>query len=1148
MIKNFLIQLWRDESGFFGDIFRLGLGLLGGAAGFLIGGPAGAQLGFLAGSLLGAVFFGEDLPTIEGQRLDPNQIMTSAYGDPIAIGIGRFVVGGTLGYYPGFDEHEVESEGGLFGTGGGIKSYTYTGNFRVNWCEGPADAVLKIWASRTLIYDRTNTANPIVDIERLNNAPGVNAIRIYLGTEDQLPDPKELELEGIDATNSYRGIVGGFFQNYPLDDTGGAPPQMTALIASHATEALPFDDLPGGAIGATWEWQPGKSTFLTGRDLRISNISQTIIASNGPFGGLPQFPCVDSSGNFYSLEDNFGTGRSAQCFKWSGVTLSLLETSAEFHDPVTGAGIGGSVNFGKGRIFGGVQLPTGVIGRELLWSQRDGSGAIVVIDPEHLQSETGGVISHTATEIDYILSIVVDLERFLWAASNEGGVVTVHRYSPGSGAKVEGYVVADVTSIDHMSYDEQTNCLILARTGDYIMRWSLDTHLEVGRISGFAYVNDNTKNRSEFWNGPTGDGKLILQIGAILGQFQRIDIHNFIVESRIWSPFDDWGLSTNLIHRGMHDESRNAMMKRRDTGANIYWLYLDRKVGDVITVKQVVDLIAGKVGLTGIDIDTSNLTDQLHGYLVGSRMAANRALEPLRQMFFFNPVSEDFIIKFPTLGGSPVATIPEDDLAAGDGDGPRVEVDRLVEELMQEIELPETLELSYANDQAEYQSQVQTVKRPRSSTSTKRRRSLVFPGTFLSNSNAKQRLQSLLYNIWLKRRPVLFRTAQKWLRLSPTDVINVEEGGVTQQVILAEVTHGANRRIEFSGAADDPSTLVSVAIGAEGIIPVQTIDLIAPSEYFVFDFPIFRSQDAGFGAYLAGGPVGDGAFRGEELHRGTDGVLFGPFHFIPKDRAVDHGFVVGAVLPDADADFWDRDSVITIQMLRGTLSSSTEALVIDGANPLAIGKELCNYVTATDLGNSKYTVSTLLRGRKGTGGETGAHVAEEKVVVIDENTFIRKGLNLSDLNIDFFYKGVTRGGSFSDGIRKLIKIEGKSEWTWAPVHVSGSITSDDWTVSWKWRNFLNPEWKNLLAVPHPSNFDYEVDILSGPGGSVLATYSTTASANGSVVTALSHTFFYDDADQTIDLGAPAATITIKIYPMVVNIGRGFPKEVTLVGG
>jgi len=221
-------------------------------------------------------------------------------------------------------------------------------------------------------------------------------------------------------------------------------------------------------------------------------------------------------------------------------------------------------------------------------------------------------------------------------------------------------------------------------------------------------------------------------------------------------------------------------------------------------------------------------------------------------------------------------------------------------------------------------------------------------------------------------------------------------------------------------------------------------------------------------------------------------------------------------------------------------------VLLNGANAILVGKEIICFVTAVDNGGKNYTLSTLLRGRRGTEGETGLHVAGEDVVVLSATTLVRKFLDLSDQGVALFYKGVTIGGSFIEALRKTVTILGKSQWTWAPVHVSGTATANDWTVLWEWRSRVNGQWRDLTGLTRPVPFDYEVDILSGPGGAVLATYTTTASAAGSVVTANSHQFFYDDADQTTDLGAPATTVTFKIYPISLGgVGRGFPTEVTL---
>ena len=422
-----------------------------------------------------------------------------------------------------------------------------------------------------------------------------------------------------------------------------------------------------------------------------------------------------------------------------------------------------------------------------------------------------------------------------------------------------------------------------------------------------------------------------------------------------------------------------------------------------------------------------------------------------------------------------------------------------------------------------------------------------FPGTFIDNEDAARRLETLLYNIWSKRRPVSLSVSQKWLALSPADVVDVTEGGVVQEVILGDVALGANNVIELKGAADDPTTLTSVATGEDSDTPVQTIVLTAASSFFVMDIPLLRDADQGFGVYVAAGPSGTLSWPGAELLRSLDGTSYAPVTLVGSSRAAEHGFAIAA-LADGDADVWDRDSSLQITMLGGTLPSSTEAAVLDGANALLIGSEVVCYVDSVDNGDGKFTVSTLLRGRAGTEGETGGHVGSERVVVLSSTTLIRKALDVSDKDQAYFYKAVTRGGGLNESARKTVTVLGKSLWQRAVAHVVGSIASDDWTVTWEWRTLINGSWKNLLGVLPGVVLDFEVDVLDAPGGSVLSTYTTTATGNGSVVTAATGTFFYDDADQTADFGSPQTTLTVRIYQMDPVVGRGFPSEATLVGG
>ncbi len=1149
---NVLQDVWADESGG-SSVGRLAIGLAGAGAGFLIGGPLGAaafgtQAGFLGGTLLGNIIFPQTLPDIVGSRLDPNKLMVSAYGTPIPIGFGQFVVGGIVAYYPGFKETEiVDEQGAKGGPTQTTRSFTYTGDFRVNLCEGPAEAILKIWANRVLIYDATTVGEPIIDLARLQRAPGVNAIRLYLGDETQLPDPTEQADKGVNATPAYRGIVGIFFQNYPLDDSGGSPPQITALVAMKATEALSTTTTTNtGDGGSTWDWQYGMNSWLSGSVDRIDNTTRTMVRTNVNVNGDQLFPCADRSGNFWSIS------RGRNFLKFDGITLQQIGPTVSWLNPFTGGGIGDdSLHWEDGIVFGGYLTPEGLwLGEKLFFAQQwfGGSQPIVVVNLDTWDQDGFGGVMNTYIQVDEIEpTLVVDNERFCWFISSNGSISTLSRVNPGDGTVIETHALD--TEYGDITFDEVTNSIICIRASSHMMRWSVDSNLEEARLN-FGVENPVTdgKNLTTYRAGTTMDGRIFIQTGASLGQTTEFNVHGDMSQGRSYSMSGDFGLPSSTTHRGFFDETRNAIIKRHDISGDIFYLYISRNAGDPITVKEIVDFICLRIGLKASQFDTTNLTQTLIGYLIASRVLANQAIDPLRRFFFFNPISEDFKIKFPILGTSVVATIPEDDLAAGDDGDIRVEVDKLVEQIISEIELPEVLEMESSAENRDFQPQVQRAKRPRSTTNSKRRRLLSFPGTFLTDIDAAQRLETLLYQIWAKRRPVTIRTSQKWLKLSPADVIKVEADGLSHQIILGQIDQGANNVLEMSGSGDDPTTLISVAIAADHAVDEQFITNTAPSQFFILDISLLRDQDDGAGVYVAGAPFSDGAFQGEEILRSSDGNDYSPFAYIPASRDVDYGFATSA-LADGERDMWDRVTTLTVQMIHGALPSTTEALVLDGAGLLLVGKELLCYATSVDNGSNSYTVSTLLRGRGGTESEMASHVSGEDVIVISADTLIRKTMDLSDQGDAFFYKGITRGGSLVEAVRKQRSVDFRSQWTWAPTRISGSISANDWTVNWNWRNRINGRWRDLIGIASPGSFDYEVDILSGPGGSVLATYTTTASANGSIVTAASHQFFYDNADQVVDFGSEQTTVTFKIYPISLGgIGRGFPAEVTLVGG
>ncbi len=193
----------------------------GGVIGFFVGGPAGAlrgaQIGFLAGS---ALFPGE-LPAQRGPRLEDFETLHADPGSPVAIVFGTAAVSGFRLYIgPATEIEATEEVGGKGGPTQEVTTYHYLQTLAIGLCEGPISGVRRIWENGKLVYD----VRPQLDGEsdddyaaRLEMSERYEGTFVlYLGTEDQLPDPT-LELEqGAGNVPAFRGLAYIVYPNREL--------------------------------------------------------------------------------------------------------------------------------------------------------------------------------------------------------------------------------------------------------------------------------------------------------------------------------------------------------------------------------------------------------------------------------------------------------------------------------------------------------------------------------------------------------------------------------------------------------------------------------------------------------------------------------------------------------------------------------------------------------------------------------------------------------------------------------------------------------------------------------------------------------------------------------------------------------------------
>jgi hypothetical protein len=221
-------------------------------------------------------------------------------------------------------------------------------------------------------------------------------------------------------------------------------------------------------------------------------------------------------------------------------------------------------------------------------------------------------------------------------------------------------------------------------------------------------------------------------------------------------------------------------------------------------------------------------------------------------------------------------------------------------------------------------------------------------------------------------------------------------------------------------------------------------------------------------------------------------------------------------------------------------------LTVDGKNYFIVGDEIIQAGVATDVGDGKWTLTRLLRGRRGTEwaakhlkgwSETTDHTQFERAFflgdVADANKADVKSIPLSDKDVEYVHKAVTVNVP-DDGSNKLFTNTGRSHKPWAPVDVNGTKSGNDWIFTWTRRNRIGSALGTGTTLPETDPAIYEIDILTELGVVVRTLNATT------------ETVTYTQAQQEADFGGTIVTsyplyrINIGVYQVnAETVGRGF---------
>ncbi len=208
---------------------------IGAGFGGAVLGLSGAVIGRAVGATLGRVIdqrlLGAGSDPVDVGRIDRLRLSGASEGAGIGQLWGRMRVGGQVIWATQFTESVQRRRSGKGAPKPKVNEYSYSISLAIALCEGELLRVGRIWADGNEISPRD-----------LN-------IRVYHGSETQLPDPKMEAVEGSGRVPAYRGLAYVLIEDLELAPYGNRVPQFSFEVvrAAQGTAVDPATTL-GGAI------------------------------------------------------------------------------------------------------------------------------------------------------------------------------------------------------------------------------------------------------------------------------------------------------------------------------------------------------------------------------------------------------------------------------------------------------------------------------------------------------------------------------------------------------------------------------------------------------------------------------------------------------------------------------------------------------------------------------------------------------------------------------------------------------------------------------------------------------------------------------------------------------------------------------------
>jgi hypothetical protein len=1079
---------------------------VGGVVGFIIGGPTGAAYGFQIGLLAGSALFPTQLPGVQGPRLQDLDTAQQDPGAPVPIVYGTCAITGTVMWLGEvIESSQTDTVGGKGAPEQDVTTYTYSQSVAIGLCEGPLGGVLRIWENGRLVYDARPQLAGETDADFVARGEAASAylenLTIYLGTEDQEPDPTIEADKGVGNVPAFRGLAYMVYANRQLtDDQGRRHPVFKVEVSNNpANVPVLIYDVPGAQ---TWTKPRGLASARVtvlggggGGGAGAGLAANGFIGSGGGGGGggfsratfaadvLPETVAVTvgagGAGGTTTL-DTTGNGKPGTAGTSGGAS-----SFGAFLTAGGGGGGGGGIDSQSGTAAGGAG---GVGGTGTLYTGGAG-GAGEVGNAAGPQNGNPG-------------------QTVVLAGGGGGGGGALDRFDvagnagPGGSVQAPGAVPLVTGGAAGAGCARKGGCQASGggaggNTGD-------DPYSGGGGGGGGGCAGGNFV---------PGSGPAIAGPGAAGGRYGGGGGGGGSAQGRVSSNI----AAVALGGAGGPGGSGAVIVEQTYSTSGL-------KLADV------VQDISRRAGLW--DVDVEQLRDiPIDGYVIGRPMPARAALEPLRSFGWFDGVESGFLLRYVKRGGVAVAELGVQDLGASAGaDRPPPAI---TTRKIQDVELPRQVRVQYIDVDRDYEPGEQ-LSPTRITTEATNDVDVAVP-VVMNGTKAAQIAEILWSDAWRSRWVHQTAVDGSWLRLEPTDPILVPVDGRVQRMRIVSVTDEGPelRRLEL--VRDDDGSYISYAVAEAPDRRPNVVTLVRDSAVLLLDLPALRDEDDDPGFYAAAYPIGPGTvWQGAVLFKSIDGgQSFAPSGTLTQATVVG---TLAAGLPDGISSTFDEAAELLVDLEYGTLESRTEAAILAGANAAAIGADgrwqIVQFRDAEQLAGGRWRLTGILRGRKGTEYLTGGSRAGDRFVMVSTGTLIRVALQLSEVGALRVWRSVSVGRPYSTGTNQEFTGRARALLPWSPVDIGIEASGGDRIITWSRRDRFGQELQSGVEVPMSEDTEaYEVDVFDrADTGAPLLTLST----NGPLAT-------LTEAQRYAIFGSPSdGEIAVAVHQMSARVGRGVP--------